>query len=169
MAAGATEVKFACNLKEDHPTSKCRQEFVTAKSFINHMKNTHQTKPWICLQCPGKKRFQERQNFNFHMMSHEGRRGFICDFCQKSFANPRQLYSHRALHLGRRYLCTHCGFKARSTANLRGHIRTKHEDRSFQCLMCEKKFSTNNNLKNHVSGLAMFLGSDCSMISLYDR
>lgn len=112
------------------------------------MKKVHDLKPWLCSECP--KRFQERQNYNYHMMTHEGKRGFVCDICQKSYANPRQLYSHRSLHLGRRFLCSHCGFKARSTANLRGHIKTKHEAKTFECNHCLKKFSSNNNLNNHL-------------------
>ena len=114
------------------------------------MRQVHKTKPWICRDCPGEsKRFQERQNYQYHAMTHAGKRDFVCDICSKTFANPRQLYSHRALHSGKRFLCTHCGYQAKSTANLRGHIRTKHEEPGFQCDGCPKKFSTNNNLKNH--------------------
>jgi uncharacterized Zn-finger protein len=59
------------------------------------------------------------------------------------------LYNHRALHLGRRFNCSQCGFAAKSSANLRGHIKTKHEERKYECDVCLKKFSSSSNLKSH--------------------
>ena len=131
--------KFACNYGIDHLEENCSESFTTATKFIQHMRHVHNSKPWICTECPGLKRFQVRQNFQYHCLTHAGKRGFVCDICSRSFANPRQLYSHRSLHLGKRYLCPHCGYRARSTANLRGHVRTKHEEPSFHCDTCEKK------------------------------
>lgn len=144
----AIDKGFACNISHDHPGIQCQESFKTATKFVEHMRSVHGLKAaWLCIQCC--KRFQERQNYQYHLMTHDGKRGFVCDICSKSFANPRQLYSHRSLHLGKRYLCPHCGFRARSTANLRGHIKTKHEEKSFACDICSKKFSSNTNLKNH--------------------
>lgn len=112
-------LNFTCNINQDHPDIRCNEAFLTATKFIQHMKQVHRSKPWLCNECPELKRFQERQNYQFHKMTHDGKRGFVCDICSKSFANPRQLYSHRSLHLGKRFLCPHCGYRARSTANLR--------------------------------------------------
>lgn len=142
---------FACNISHDHPQIQCKESFKTATKFVEHMRSVHGLKAaWLCIQCEESKRFSERQNYQYHLMTHDGKRGFVCDICSKSFANPRQLYSHRSLHLGKRYLCPHCGFRARSTANLRGHIKTKHEEKGFSCEVCSKKFSSNTNLKNHL-------------------
>ena len=127
----------------------CRETFTTARAFIKHMKEQHSMKPWYCQPCD--KRFMERQNLQFHMMScHENKKNFACDICNKSFTNPRQLYTHRALHLGKRFLCQECGYRARSSANLRGHVKARHEARQHNCPMCGKKFSSGNNLKNHM-------------------
>ena len=120
--SGGPSSKFACNISKDNPDVKCSESFSTAVKFIHHMKQVHKCKPWICTECPDKKRFQERQNYQYHSMTHDGKRGFVCDICSKSYANPRQLYSHRSLHLGKRFLCPHCGYRARSTANLRQDI-----------------------------------------------
>lgn len=144
ITEGYQEQKFACNAGD----AECSLMFPTARKFIQHMKNAHKLKPWLCDHC--NKRFQERQNYQYHLMSHEGRKNFACDICNKSFANPRQLYCHRALHLGKRFLCQDCGYRARSSANLRGHIKAKHEGKAYTCGLCTKKFSSANNLKNHV-------------------
>lgn len=82
-------------------------------------------------------------------MSHEDQKNFTCDICTKSYKNPRQLYAHRALHLGKRFLCNRCGYKARSSANLRGHIRNRHEATRFSCDICSRVFKSNSNLKSH--------------------
>ena len=135
-----------CNAGQE---SGCRESFNTARAFIKHMKEQHAMKPWYCQPCD--KRFMERQNLQFHMMScHENKKNFACDICNKSFANPRQLYTHRALHLGKRFLCQECGYRARSSANLRGHVKARHEARQHDCPLCGKKFSSGNNLKNHM-------------------
>ena len=160
-----SESKFVCNVQstEEQEVSSCRgQPFKTARKFMLHMNKVHQLKPWLCDIC--QKRFKERQNYQYHMMTNheDGTKTFVCDICEvpKVFKNPRQLYTHRALHLGRRFLCSQCGYKARSSANLRGHIKSKHEGKSFECNVCQKKFGSGNNLKNHVS---LFL----SLISLF--
>ena len=142
---GNKKQNLVCNAGQEN----CKENFTTARGFIKHMKEVHSMKPWYCQPCD--KRFMERQNLQFHMMSsHENKKNFACDICNKSFANPRQLYTHRALHLGKRFLCQECGYRARSSANLRGHVKARHEARQHNCPMCGKKFSSGNNLKNHM-------------------
>ena len=148
-SSDAFRPSLKCNASFDNPGIICDQEFSQSKKFILHMKTVHQIKPWLCLQCPDLKRFEVKQNYVFHQMSHSGQREFFCDLCQKSFANPRQLNSHKMLHLGRRFSCDICGFKARSHANLRGHIKIKHQPKTLECEDCGRKFSTSHNLKTH--------------------
>lgn len=135
---------FVCSAEN----SSCKKIFSAARHFINHMKIVHKLKPWRCEVCS--KRFSDKQNFQNHSLSHGEKKNFTCDICTKVFNNPRQLYAHRSLHLGRRFLCQKCGYKARSSANLRGHVRTMHEERSFTCKNCQKKFSSGSNLKDHM-------------------
>ena len=144
------QVKKKPSLECNAGDETCRESFSTARGFIKHMKEQHSMKPWYCGPCD--KRFMERQNLQFHTMSchEENKKNFACDICNKSFANPRQLYTHRALHLGKRFLCQECGYRARSSANLRGHVKARHEARQHNCPLCAKKFSSGNNLKNHM-------------------
>ena len=137
--------KFMCNARDE----TCSLEFEFAKDLDKHMVTVHNMKPWLCDVCD--KRFAVRQNLQYHQMSSHGdKKNYACDICNKSFANPRSLYTHRALHLGKRYLCQDCGFRARSSANLRGHVKAKHEAKQYCCKDCGRKFSSGNNLKNHM-------------------
>jgi uncharacterized C2H2 Zn-finger protein len=136
--------RLECNAED----AKCRETFATALQFIHHMRSEHGLAPWRCEVCA--KRFQDRQNYRFHAMSHGDRKNFTCDICTKSYNNPRQLYAHRALHLGRRFLCTQCGYKARSTANLRGHIKNRHELQLLSCDTCSRTFKSGSNLRSHM-------------------
>jgi hypothetical protein len=89
--------RLVCNAEDN---AQCRESFATAIQFIRHMRNDHNLPPWRCEVCA--RRFQDRQNYRFHSMSHEKfKKNFTCDICSKSYNNPRQLYSHRSLHLGK--------------------------------------------------------------------
>jgi len=135
---------FLCSAEEP----SCREVFNAARHFIKHMKTVHNLNPWKCDECD--RRFADKQNYQNHMMTHMEKKDFACDICTKVFYNPRQLYTHRSLHLGRRFLCKHCGFKARSSSNLRGHIKSLHEKKQLKCEMCAKEFSSGSNLKDHI-------------------
>ena len=136
--------QLECNAEN----ATCCESFATALQFIHHMRSEHGLPPWRCEVCS--KRFQDRQNYRFHAMSHGARKNFTCDICTKSYKNPRQLYAHRSLHLGKRFLCQQCGYKARSSANLRGHIKNRHETTNFSCDICNRSFKSTSNLKNHL-------------------
>lgn len=128
--------------------ASCTEVFNAARHFIKHMKSVHKLNPWKCDECD--RRFADKQNYQNHMMTHMEKKDFACDICTKVFYNPRQLYTHRSLHLGRRFLCKHCGFKARSSSNLRGHIKSLHEKKQLKCEICGKEFSSGSNLKDHI-------------------
>jgi hypothetical protein len=94
--------RLVCNAEDN---AQCRESFATALQFIRHMRNDHNLPPWRCEVCA--RRFQDRQNYRFHIMSHEKfKKNFTCDICSKSYNNPRQLYSHRSLHLGKSETCS---------------------------------------------------------------
>jgi KRAB domain-containing zinc finger protein len=87
--------RLNCNADD----TSCKESFATALQFIHHMRSEHGLPPWRCELCS--KRFQDRQNYRFHSMSHGAKKNFTCDICTKSYNNPRQLYAHRSLHLGK--------------------------------------------------------------------
>jgi len=134
---------FVCSAGDDN----CKAVFNAARHFTTHMQTVHNLKPWKCEICS--KRFVQKQNYQDHALSHGDSKKFTCDICTKVFNTPRKLYAHRSLHLGRRFLCQQCGYKAKSASNLRGHIKTRHQSKSIKCLTCNKMFSTRHNLKTH--------------------
>ena len=134
---------FVCSADD----ANCKEIFNAARHFTNHMQTVHNLKPWKCEICS--KRFIQKQNYQNHALSHGDSKKFTCDICTKVFNTPRKLYAHRSLHLGRRFLCQQCGYKAKSASNLRGHVKSRHQLKSIQCPTCPKMFSTRNNLKTH--------------------
>jgi len=123
--------KYKCNadmeLKFQRAAAgaQCQESFATASKFSLHMTKVHNLSPWLCENCG--KRLKDKQNYVMHRFSNHDSKEFDCDICGKVYKTPRQLYVHRALHSGRRFLCSQCGYRARSVQNLRGHIKAKHK------------------------------------------
>eukprot|EP00088_Acartia_fossae_P022303 TRINITY_DN2354_c0_g1_i10.p1 TRINITY_DN2354_c0_g1~~TRINITY_DN2354_c0_g1_i10.p1 ORF type:complete len:787 (-),score=136.35 TRINITY_DN2354_c0_g1_i10:1170-3530(-) len=128
--------------------ARCTQKFRTCRSYVNHMKNVHKEKPWLCDECG--KRFGVKQNYEQHSLLHGEKRSFVCDLCNKSYATPRLLYTHRSLHRGRRFPCHLCSFVGRSSSNLRGHKINVHGERKLACKVCNRKFALASNLQDHM-------------------
>ena len=102
----------------------------------------------MCDECGS--RFEIKQTYQQHTLRHGKQKSFVCDLCNKSYATPRLLYSHRSLHLGRRFPCNLCSFVGRSSANLRGHKIHVHGERRFACKVCCKRFAISHNLAEHM-------------------
>ena len=100
------------------------------------------------------------------METHQGILKYECDVCSKKFVTKERLFAHRRLHLGKRFLCSRCDFKARSSTALRNHIIMKHSERKFQCYLCSKKFGSKQNLEQHGvvhTGMTSWHCSICEM------
>ena len=100
------------------------------------------------------------------MDPHQGMLKYECDVCSKKFVTKERLFAHRRLHLGKRFLCSRCDFKARSSTSLRNHIIMKHSERRFQCFLCSKKFGSKQNLEQHGvvhTGMTSWHCSICEM------
>ena len=120
--------------------------------------------PLECKIC--KRRYKEQATFKNHMETHQGILKYECDVCSKKFVTKERLFAHRRLHLGKRFLCSRCDFKARSSTALRNHIIMKHSERKFQCYLCSKKFGSKQNLEQHGvvhTGMTSWHCSICEM------
>lgn len=125
----------------------CESTFATFNAFQSHSLSNHNIFPLECQIC--KKRYKEQATFKNHMETHQGVLKYECDVCAKRFVTRERLFAHRRLHLGKRFKCSQCEFKARSSTALRTHIQMKHLEPKYECVLCMKKFGSKQNLEQH--------------------
>jgi hypothetical protein len=100
---------FACTFEG------CKAIFACFNVFKGHTLSAHNVFPLHCDIC--KKRYKEQATFRNHMETHDGELKYGCDVCDKKFVTRERLFAHRRLHLGKRFSCSTCDFKA-SVSNL---------------------------------------------------
>lgn len=84
-----------------------------------------------------------------------GEKRFMCERCNRSFANSTLLKHHHMWHAGLYpYTCSHCGQGFMVKERLRNHEWSHTDERPFKCQTCGKGFRSRNCLKQHkvVSG-----------------
>ncbi|XP_029876440.1 histone H4 transcription factor-like isoform X2 [Aquila chrysaetos chrysaetos] len=75
---------------------------------------------------------------------------FVCQNCQKHFANERLLRDHMRGHVNR-VTCALCDMVCTSVSSLKAHIRFRHcDERPFHCHLCDSGFKNAYDLHKHV-------------------
>ena len=77
---------------------------------------------------------------------------FLCDFdgCEKDFKQKSHLTGHKkSVHLGIKFECKLCDYKASAKILVDGHIGKVHEGKTFYCSLCGKEFNLLQTLKTH--------------------
>ena len=81
---------------------------------------------------------------------HEGKPGYECEICDRTFASKHHLTNHKFAVHEDRFRCHLCQKLLSSKAYLKKHIATVHEGRrDFECEICLKTFAQSNYLQNH--------------------
>jgi KRAB domain-containing zinc finger protein len=78
-----------------------------------------------------------------------------CRLCLKEFDWPSDLKTHMdGVHLGVKFDCLECDFKATTKGSLIKHVDTVHRGiRKFKCNECERSFSHYGNLARHIQSV----------------
>ena len=84
-----------------------------------------------CFFCPWQGMRTKRSNFELHLSKHLSREGdFKCNFCEKTFYNRRQKFTHDETHekIADKYQCKFCTFKTHSYSSFSHHNCRKNKE-----------------------------------------
>lgn len=140
---------------------ECGAAFAQKTSLTFHMRqlrshlnqNTGAPLDFICAFCD--KGFLTDQILQEHMakLHGEGASRIVCDICNKTFANRKNLRVHKQSHElsyeERKHQCDVCGKKFLTKSNLFRHIRGHLQTVQFECSHCKKCLSSLSTLKDH--------------------
>ena len=153
---GGTKVRT----KQTNPVQcicpKCKVSFENHQQLSQHVDECYRSAHPVVLHCPMcEKIYIVRKALsshcrNEHNMDVSGTRlkPYKCEVCDKHFAFPANLLSHKSLHLIRKsYVCDVCKNSFRRKENLVIHYR-KHT-MQYKCEQCGKVFVTAKSLTQH--------------------
>ncbi|RZF48649.1 hypothetical protein LSTR_LSTR010739 [Laodelphax striatellus] len=122
-----------------------------AKAIIQHMKDVHQLRLYICDICGQEylKRNDLMAHLNEHVNNEEG--DFQCEICNRIFSNLRLFRVHRRMHLpqSKNWTCDQCGKRYLSRNMLDEHMNSHTGARPYQCGVCGKDFASKYTFRSH--------------------
>ena len=131
----------------------CKKTFSTLGNMRNHLLTIHQNyRPYKC-EFPGcDKRYSILSRYQVHIRTHEGKKPFICQICNKSFNEKGNLKTHLRFHSELRpFQCPHCTKSYKTNGHLKDHIEIQHKKiKKYVCETCNKKFGRISTLKAHI-------------------
>ncbi|KAK4873220.1 hypothetical protein RN001_015249 [Aquatica leii] len=122
-----------------------------AKAIILHVRQTHDTRLYICDVCG--QDFRKRNELSMHLDEHvateEG--DFQCEICNRIFSNLRLFRIHKRMHYpqNKAWKCDTCGKKYSSRNLLDEHINVHTGLRPYICATCGKDFASKYTFKAH--------------------
>ena len=130
----------------------CKKSFSTLGNMRNHYLTIHQNyRPYKC-EFPGcTKRYSILSRYQVHMRTHEGKKPYLCQICNKSFNEKGNLKTHLRFHSELRpFKCSFCTKSYKTNGHLKDHIEIQHKKiKKYICEICNKKFGRISTLKAH--------------------
>jgi len=83
--------------------------------------------------------------------SNDAERPWVCDLCNRSFAEKCTLKRHIRIHTKEKpWKCDTCGKAFNQSCSLQAHIRIHTGERPFPCEFCEKRFRQSTHRRQHM-------------------
>ncbi|XP_055629232.1 zinc finger protein ZFP2-like [Toxorhynchites rutilus septentrionalis] len=145
--------------------SVCGKRFKWATSLSKHMKHHTKRKLFVCSYPGCTKYYVEQRSLDIHMFSHNGKKPFACNFCDKGFTQKCNLEKHERVHTGEKpYKCNVCQKRFAQSGYLVIHQRIHSREKPYRCEECGKQFAASNALTVHLrshSGERPYVCTEC--------
>ncbi|XP_012289090.1 zinc finger protein Gfi-1b [Orussus abietinus] len=104
---------------------------------------------YSCVKCD--KMFSTPHGLEVHARrSHNGKRPFACEMCNKTFGHEISLTQHRAVHSAEKvFECKQCGKAFKRSSTLSTHLLIHSDTRPYPCQFCGKRFHQKSDMKKH--------------------
>lgn len=145
------KAKMIINDKVVYFCEQCNKQIITRCGFIRHIRIHSGNRPCACEKCD--KSFRVKQDLIRHMRDvHEKRKIYICDICDRAFANKYARDDHRRIHTGEKpYVCKQCSKTFRTLNLLYIHNRSHTNYKPHLCSICDKCFQSKQRMINHIT------------------
>ncbi|XP_044742766.1 zinc finger protein 888-like isoform X2 [Chrysoperla carnea] len=140
---------------------KCDEKFPNKRLLARHIRKTHpkekkEYKKNQIVNCEICGKTLKRCYLSKHMTTHGERNKLACEYCPKIFISQETLQTHVKIYHKNsgpvcKFLCSECGLKLRSKAELSNHLITHTGERPYACDKCDKTYRTTFMLKQHIS------------------
>ncbi|KAJ8256550.1 hypothetical protein COCON_G00187020 [Conger conger] len=107
---------------------------------------------------------QQRPEQNPSGAAEEGKGGYVCGKCGKSFLFFKSLHQHQRVHSAQGpFLCSDCGFPCRTATGLKRHRVVHSDNKLFPCPDCSESFTYAERLVHHRTAHAALRLHHCSV------
>ncbi|XP_070495595.1 zinc finger protein 808-like isoform X2 [Chironomus tepperi] len=133
----------------------CEKTFPNGDEIIMHLLRHAEYKPFECSQPGCNKTFFDKYKLKQHIQTHDpnAKKNFICEFCQRSFAQLDYLNCHiRRKHSSvKPYSCSYCPKQFAFLHDLNLHSANHTGNKKHICQICDTSFTKAWSLKQHMS------------------